>query len=332
MGNLIDWNRIVNSGVAEFGDPRRGFAAARSGAVVCPLGHYALLRFRGDQARSFLQGQLTCDVNQVQGARGRFGGYCTPKGRLLANFVLLPAAEDLLMYVPADVSEDLEQRLRKFILRAKVSIENDKALAMMGVAGPQAPALMREELALPAEGAVALAQLPSARVVRLPGEGFVVIAAAGEMAPLWERLAQHAVAAGTPCWDWTQIRAGVPWITAATRDEFLPQMIGLDALGGVSFDKGCYTGQEIVARSHYLGEIKRRLYRGRTPAGVCAGDKLLAGGQPCGMVLNAAALPEDGTHLLAVLSVQSAAGAAVQTAGGAPVALEPAAVLASAAG
>jgi folate-binding protein YgfZ len=153
-------------------------------------------------------------------------------------------------------------------------------------------------------------------VMRLPGENFLVIAASSEMAAVWDELAKRAVPAGADCWNWVQIHAGVPWVTAATQDQFLPQMIGLDAIGGVSFDKGCYTGQEIVARTHYRGEVKRKLRLGRTRGGVRAGDALLAAGQQCGTVLNVAPVPGEGMVLFAVVSEQADAQSTVNIAGG----------------
>lgn len=324
MGNLVDWNQIVNLGAgaaADFGDPPREFVAARSAAIVSPLRHFSLLRFRGTQTKAFLQGQLTCDVDRINTTQGQFGGYCTPQGRLLANFLLLPASEGYLMYLPADIADTLAQRLRKFILRAQVTIEVEQALALLGIAGPGAAALAQQELGAPPNGSLALARHADAHVVRLPGDAFLVFSPADAMAALWERMTKGALPAGARCWNWVQIEAGLPWITAATQDQFLPQMIGLDAMGGVSFDKGCYTGQEIVARSRYLGEIKRRLYRGRTPARVQPADKLLADGTPCGVVLNAVAVPGEESHFLAVVTSPGAGVATLQTAGGEPVLL-----------
>jgi tRNA-modifying protein YgfZ len=330
MGDLIDWKHIVSLGTAappHFGDPQREFDAARSGAVVVPVTQFALLRFHGGDAQAFLQGQLTCDVDRVTPGQAQFGGYCTPQGRLLANFLLLSVPQGYLMYLPADVAAAVADKLRKFVLRSDVKIGSDSGLQALGVAGPAASALMQQALALP-RGRLALAPHAFGSVVRLPGESFLVIAAASEMAALWKNLAMRAVPAGTQCWDWIQILAGVPWVTAATRDQFLPQMIGLDAIGGVSFDKGCYTGQEIVARTHYRGEVKRKLRFGRTRGVVRAGDTLLAAGQPCGIVLNAAPVPGDGEgwNLLAVVSEQGDAKAAVQNAHGDPVDLSAPAV------
>jgi folate-binding protein YgfZ len=322
MGDLIDWNHIVSLGAAtlpHFGDPQREFDAARSGAAVIPITQFELLRFYRSDAQAFLQGQLTCDLDQVTSQQAQFGGYCTPKGRLLANFLLMSVAEGYLMFLPADVAAIVADRLRKFVLRSAVKIEHAYGLRALGLAGPAAPAMLQQAVgALPQSR---LAMVPHARgcVLRLPGEHFLLVAASTEMAAFWDALAKQAVPAGADCWNWLQIQAGVPWITAATQDQFLPQMIGLDAIGGVSFDKGCYTGQEIVARTHYLGEVKRKLRLGRTAGSVHAGDALLVAGQQCGTVLNAAAIPGDGWMLLAVVSEQADTQSTVQIASGEPV-------------
>jgi tRNA-modifying protein YgfZ len=324
MGDLIDWNHIVSLGAAvlpHFGDPQREFEAARSGAAVVPVTHFDQLRFHGSDAKTFLQGQLTCDLDQVTSDQAQFGGYCTPKGRLLANFIVLSTPQGYLMHTPADVAASVAERLRKFVLRADVKIERESGLRALGLTGPAAPALLQQELGALPQGRLAVGHHAHASVVRLPGKNFLVVAASAAMAAPWEALAKRAVPAGAECWNWAQIQAGVPWITALTQDQFLPQMIGLDAIGGVSFDKGCYTGQEIVARTHYLGEVKRKLRLGRTRVGVHAGDALLWAGRQCGTVLNAASIPGDGCVLLAVVSEQGDAQSTVQIAGGEPVEL-----------
>jgi tRNA-modifying protein YgfZ len=328
MGDLIDWNHIVSLGAevpAHFGNPQREFAAARTGAAVVPVTRFELLRFHGSDARAFLQGQLTCDLDQVTTGHAQFGGYCTPQGRLLANFLLIPVAQGYLMYLPADVASTVSGRLRKFIMRSEVRIERDTSLCALGLTGPAAPGMLKRALGIPSQGRLAVASHAHGLAVRLPGENFLLIGASHEMPALWTALAQDAMPAGADCWDWAHIQAVLPWITAATQDQFLPQMIGLDAIGGVSFDKGCYTGQEIVARTHYRGEVKRKLRPGRTGGMVRAGDALLAAGQQCGTVLNAAAVPGEASVLLAVVSEQGAADT-VRIASGEPVDFEVPAV------
>ncbi len=328
MGNMIDWNNIVSLGAAtipDFGDPKREFDAARAGATVTPVTDFELLRFHGSDAGTFLQGQLTCDLDQVASDQAQFGGYCTPKGRVLANFTLLSTSQGYLMHLPADVAASVADRLRKFVLRSDVKIERESGLHVLGLAGPEVPALLKRDLGTPPQRRLAVAPHARASILRLPGGSFLVLAASAEMPALWQALATRAVPAGAQCWNWVQIQAGMPWITTATQDQFLPQMIGLDTIGGVSFDKGCYTGQEIVARTHYLGEVRRKLHLGRTRGSARAGDALLSGDEQCGTVLNVATVPGDESVLLAVVSAHADDRSMVRIASGEAVVLsEPA--------
>jgi tRNA-modifying protein YgfZ len=313
MGHPYDWKQVADAAHgaphAHFGDPRRELEAARSRAVVCPLSHFELLRFSGADAQTFLQGQLTCNVLRVTPTAARYGGYCTPKGRLIADFLLMRTPQAYLMHLPADSCAMLAERLRKFVLRARVEIVRETALRAIGVAGPDAAGLLQQCVGevprLPLESV----RHPGATLLRLPGAAFLAIAPQPDMAALWDALARQATPAGTDCWNWVQICAGIPWITTATREQFVPQMVALDAIGGVDFQKGCYPGQEIVARTHYRGEVKRVLRFGRGEGLAAAGDALLsADGQSRGMVVNAAPAPHGGSDLLAVVQTDTDGG------------------------
>jgi len=306
MGHPYDWNQIADAAHgaphAHFGDPRRELEAARSRAVVCPLSHFELLRFSGADAQNFLQGQLTCDVLQVTPTAARYGGYCTPKGRLIADFLLMRTPQAYLMHLPADGCAVLAERLRKFVLRVKVEIGRETALRAIGIAGPDAVGMLQQSVGEPPRLPLESVQYPGATLLRLLGGAFLAIAPQPDMAGLWHVLGRQATPAGMDCWNWLQIRAGIPWITAATREQFVPQMVALDAIGGVDFQKGCYPGQEIVARTHYLGEVKRALRFGHGEGLAAAGNALFsADGQSRGMVVNAAPSPDGGTDLLAVV-------------------------------
>lgn len=325
MGNLIEWGAVAGAAAVDhFGDPRREFDAARTAAAVSPASRFTLLSFRGADAKDFLQGQLTCDVGQVTADRAQFGGYCTPKGRLLANFLLLATSEGYLMYLPADIAPGVAARLKKFVLRSKVTIEEASDWRALGVMGPNAVDVMQQALQLSPHEPLGVARRASLAVVRLRGDTFLVIAPAAEIDATWRQIARQAVPVGEACWSWAQIHAGMPWITAPTQDSFIPQMIGLDAIGGISFEKGCYTGQEIVARAHYLGEVKRGLRSGLTAARATAGDALNHDGQAAGTVLNAAPVPGEGFELLAVVSVQPGESGTLSLPGGDAVTLSPA--------
>jgi hypothetical protein len=160
--------------------------------------------------------------------------------------------------------------------------------------------LLRSHVGEPPRLPLELVHYPPVTLLRLPRSAFLLFIADTVLPEYWRRLTAAATPAGTDCWDWLQIRSGVAWITAATREQFVPQMIGLDAIGGVSFQKGCYPGQEIVARAHYLGEIKRRLHRAHTDGAAKAGEPVLVGEQVRGTVANAAPCANGGSDLLVV--------------------------------
>lgn len=307
MGNPSDWNQVAGalSGTRQvhLGDPALELRSAEAGAIASPLGHFALLQFSGADAMEFLQGQLTCDLRQVTPGSAQYGGYCSPQGRLLATFILVLVPKGYLMLLPADVAEAVMLRLRKFVLRSRVTIGLDQEMRAVGIGGPKAAAVLATVVGAPPRASLELVHYPAATLVRLPGPAFLALAPVTEMAPLWTALATAARPAGSAAWDWLQVRAGIPSITASTQDQFIPQMVGLDALDGISFDKGCYPGQEIVARTHYLGEVKRRLVRGQVDADARPGDTLVVDGQTRGTVVNAAPSPAGGCDFLAVVQV-----------------------------
>lgn len=306
MGKPFDWNRVAGAGRPDFGEPARELDAAKSGAFASPLAHLELLRISGADAQSFLQGQLTCDLRRVTPANAQYGGYCSPQGRLLASFVLMLQQQGYLMLLPADLAEPVAARLKKYVLRARVAIERERSVRAIGLGGPRAAAVLGKVVGQPPARPLEMVLYPAATLLRLPGDAFVALAPETQIAPLWDAVASEALPAGSAAWDWLQVRSGIPWITPATRDQFIPQMVGLDAIGGVSFEKGCYPGQEIVARTHYLGEVKRRLRSGHVDDAARPGDALVGGGQARAVVVNAAPSPDGGFDLLAV--VQDAAG------------------------
>ena len=307
MGNASDWNQVAGalSGAvqANFGDAARELGAARSGAFVNPLAHFGLLRFSGADALSFLQGQLTCDVQQVTPSSAQYGGYCSPQGRLLASFLLMLTPQGYLMLLPADLCEPTAARLKKFVLRSQVRIEREQAVRAIALGGPGAAAVLGKTTGQPPGRPLEMVFYPSATLLRLPGDAFVALVPSNEIGPVWSAMASLAVPAGSGAWDWLQVRSGIPWITAPTQDQFIPQMVGLDTIGGISFEKGCYPGQEIVARTHYLGEVKRQLRTGHVNDVAHAGDVLVAGGRSRGVVVNAATSPDGGSDLLAVAQI-----------------------------
>lgn len=306
MGNAVDWERDAAAVPAHFEDLAAELSAARNAAVASPLSRYALLGISGEDASAFLQGQLTCDVHKVTPVSARFGGYCTPQGRLLATFLLTWSPDGYRMLLAADLVDAIAARLRKFVMRSRVRIDRESGLRAAGIGGPQSAAAIGRAVGPAPMREMEAVLYSSTTLVRLPRALFVTLTPEADMPALWSALAREARPAGWAAWEWLQVHAGIAWISAATQDQFIPQMAGLDAIGGVSFDKGCYPGQEIVARTHYLGEVKRRLRHGHTEAPAAPGDLLVADGQTRAVVVNAAPSPRGGHDLLAV--VQDAAG------------------------
>jgi hypothetical protein len=288
--------------------------------LLVPLTHLAVTRFSGDDAIAFLHGQLTCDVTGREPDTASLGAYCTPKGRMLATFIALRGRGAVELVSARGVANALAKRLRMFVLRSKVLVEEQAdSVALLGLVGPTAAA----------PAAVALGEtLPSrdwevgrtgdVTVTRLPGDRLLLVAPGATAEKLWDDL----VAAGmhpapTPTWERLDIALGIPWVVAATQEQFIPQMTNLELVGGVSFDKGCYPGQEVVARTHYRGEVKRRLRLARVEAesAPVPGDELYVGGttdQTCGMVVNAVPAPDGGHDLLAVVQNSALEGEPVR--------------------
>jgi tRNA-modifying protein YgfZ len=269
---------------------------------VAVLDHLGTLRFSGEDAETFLQGQLSCDVARVDLGSSSYGAYCTPKGRMLANFLLWRDEAGFSMVLSRDVVPAVQKQLLKYVLRSKVKVSDaSETVVLAGVAGergeravagmfPELPAKPTEVRSLSAVGTV----------IRLK-DGRLLLA-------LTTSIDQRVVLADARLWRWLDIRGGLPLVTAATQDQFVPQMANLELIGGVSFEKGCYTGQEVVARAQHLGNVKRRMFLANVPVRAQAGDALYSddlGEQASGMVLNAEASPEGGYDLLAVVQAAS---------------------------
>ncbi|XSG84465.1 MAG: YgfZ/GcvT domain-containing protein [Methylohalobius sp. ZOD2] len=279
-------------------------SSATAEMVLSPLPPTAALAIRGGDAETFLQGQTTCDVRQITSEQSGLGAFCNPQGRVIATFRILRDETGFLLLLSADLAEKVAQRLRLYVLRSDVIIETAD-VALFGLTLASAAPLQERLQPLPrtVEGVTRVHQLHWIKMPG-PGERFLILGTTEAARSLWFDLAENRKAAERPATDWQlqDIHAGLPTVTAATSEEFLPQMLNLDALGGIGFDKGCYTGQEVVARTHYRGQVKRRLYRARLAAHATptAGMKLQAKDKTVGQVVNAA--PTDSEQeLLAVV-------------------------------
>jgi len=251
------------------------------------LANLAVISARGADAASFLHGQLTQDMQSLPDDQARLAGYCTAKGRLLATMVVWRARDDdgLRMLVRADLAAALVKRLSMFVLRAKVKL----AVEPDGVHGVTA--------LQPQPG---ISGAPWQCVHRASGVWITAPCADPQTVRGWclGTAPEAGVESDSAAWDADDVAAGLPWIEAATQDLFIPQTLNLDLIGGVSFTKGCYPGQEVVARSHYRGTVKRRMAGGVVVSAVVSAGSAIAPaadvyqrdrpGEPCGRIINAA--------------------------------------------
>ncbi|MCG8428934.1 MAG: folate-binding protein YgfZ [Chromatiales bacterium] len=282
--------------------------------AIFDLSHLSLTRVSGEDAEDFLQGQFTNDIKQVSASHSQMSGFCTPKGRMLANFRIAMHNDDYLLQMPAATQAPLLKRLPMFVLMSKVTITDaSDELAQMGIAGDCAEEVLGELFAeVPGtDGASCTEQ--DVTLIRIPGTQprFMLIGAPGRLITIWTNLAGKAAAATPRHWELLDIRAGIPTVHAETAEAFIPQMTNMQLIDGVSFTKGCYTGQEVVARMKYLGKLKRKMYLAQVASDELPkpGAELVspssASGQGAGKVVNAQFSPEGGVELLAVVEVSS---------------------------
>ncbi|HUI99599.1 MAG TPA: folate-binding protein YgfZ [Usitatibacter sp.] len=304
--------RLDATGVMDFGDPAAELAAARDHAVLVDLSHNAILAVTGDDATAFLHGQLTNDLQSLPEGAAQWSGWCSAKGRLLATFLLLRRADGYLLMLPAEIAGAVAKRLGMFVLRSKVKIADaSDSMVRLAFAGKTAAVIVARELGFTPDPMRSV-EKNGATCIALDAERFVILAPMEKAPALWEKLAENAAPAGPDAWAWSLVRAGIPVVTAATQEAFVPQMANFDLVGGLSFRKGCYPGQEIVARTQYRGILKRRMAIAHLSGDLrpAAGESLYGaafGEQAAGTILNVAPAPGGGYDVLVVAQLESLA-------------------------
>lgn len=323
---LAQGARSADTGSAEIADFGTALSVAQlQDGFVAPVTDQGLIAVNGDDAASFLHSQLTNDVEHLNQEQVRLAGYCTPKGRLLASFLMWRNATTVYLQLSRGIQAPIQKRLQMFVLRAKAKLHDasgDEAnQVILGLGGKHASAVLPQWFdSLPAtpfskvEGNAGTL-LRVADAFGLPRYQWLTSAANAEA--VWPQLAEKLAKGGNDAWHLSEIHAGVPQISQATQEQFVPQMVNFELLGGVNFKKGCYPGQEIVARSQYLGKLKRRTTLvSIDDAQAKAGNELFAVSdpqQPCGMIVNAAANGDGGVDALVEMKL-----AAIEEGGSTP--------------
>ena len=305
---------ILDGHVAHYGNPSLETQIATTGEVIADLSQRALIAVRGADAEKYLQGQLTNDIQAVTEAHSQLSAHCSPKGRTLACYRIFRREDTIYLALPETLLESCLERLKKFVLMSKVSLEVETQLVQIGYASAKGVHHLRDVIHTIPEEVNGVTHSDGLSVIHIPGPHprFEVLGTAAAVKDLWTKLDVHAAAVGAGPWALLDILAGIPDLQPETLDAFVPQMINLDVLGGISFNKGCYTGQEIVARTHYLGKLKRRMYLLHCPVGsppapaTAIYNTAHRSDESAGSVVAAQAAPEGGIALLAVLQIEAA--------------------------
>ncbi|MFH2135844.1 MAG: folate-binding protein YgfZ [Pseudomonadota bacterium] len=310
---LASKNANLGEGVVhDFGDAAAERVAAETGAIMCDLSQFGLLRVSGEDAQSFLQNLLSNDIRDTDSGRAQLSSFNNAKGRMLASMLVWKQGDDYLLQMPRGLCEAIRKKLTMYVLRSKVKIADvsDEKLCL-GFSGDKAlSALQGLYATLPAEN-MSVAHAEDATLIRRDAGRVQIITDILRATDIWQSLGGTAMAVGSPCWDWLDIRAGIPFILPQTQEAFVPQMVNFELIGGINFKKGCYPGQEVVARMHYLGKAKRRMYLARVmiDAAPLPGDKVFSAAdpaQPCGEVVNAAQAAHGGYEMLVVVQTEAA--------------------------
>ncbi len=316
--SLVTQGAMLETGaITHFGDTKSELTATANDNVLCDLSHLGLLEISGADAVTFLQGQVTNDVKlllvQDKKSNAHYSAYCNPKGRMLALFLAFAQHDHLYLQFNRTLLEPIMKRLKMYVMRSKVEIKDaSETIIKFGINGPEAALVLASSFTKIPTQDYELVSLDNGAVLKLPSISnharFQIFTDAENAPVIWDVLKTKAQLVGKPCWDWLEIQAGIPDIEPATQEQFVPQMLNLDILNGINFKKGCYTGQEIVARTHYLGSVKRRTYLTslNTTQAPSAGEKVLDATQnEVGQIVRAAPNASNGYDALIEMRIDS---------------------------
>jgi folate-binding protein YgfZ len=315
---MSSWNELLAPPAAPLSTTRLAVG------FVAPITDLGLIALDGEESANFLHSQLTNDVEHLGLDEARLAGYCSPKGRLLASFLMWRSASTIFLQLARDIQPAVQKRLSMFVLRAKTKLSDASELpanqVVLGIGGGLAEAALQNWFdTLPAQPFARLDH-PLGTLIRVadvfgaPRYQWLMSAeTAQSVAPL---LADTLSVGGKDAWHLSEIHAGIAHISKSTQEQFVPQMVNYELLGGVNFKKGCYPGQEIVARSQYLGKLKRRTTLVSIPDLTAAsGMEVFATAdpeQPCGMIVNAAPNGHGGVDALVEMKLAAIESAQVR--------------------
>jgi len=304
---------IENDIVKSFGDMAAELEATAQSPVLCDLSRFSSIQVTGEDAQTFLQNLLSNDILEVSDSRAQLSSFNSAKGRMLASMMIWREADSYILQLPQELSEPIRKKLTMYVLRSKVKISDvSSEMITLGISGNTAQEILKERFGEVPQMPLEVSRFPDASCIRIDETRFQISTSVRDASAIWKSLIRHAKPVGSICWDWLSIKAGIPMILPKTQEQFVPQMVNYGLIGGVSFKKGCYPGQEIVARMQYLGKLKRRMYLAHidftASDNLQAGDELFSAdmeGQASGMIVNIAPSPQGGLDMLAVVQSTS---------------------------
>lgn len=293
----------------DYGHPDVELCAARDGNIISDLSHYRALHVTGDDAQQFLNNLLSSDIRQLQIGDCQYSTLSTPKGRMLASMIIARIESEYLLIMPASVAEAIQRKLSMYILRSKVQITSqadDEIL--IGIAGKKTTETLNTLLGSRMEDSMHASFGEGYMVMNIGNACAIFLASPAISGNLFNELkAKSFTPAGEHAWNWRWIQQGFTWIYPETQEQFVAQMANMECIGAVSFTKGCFPGQEIVARTQYLGKLKRRLYLVHINCSAATAQRGTAlysaelPGQAIGMIADAALAPGGGVDALVVV-------------------------------
>ncbi len=291
---------ISESGTIEFDNTDLGIIDT---ALASPLTDFALLAVSGNDRHGFLQGQFINDLNLIEKSGSQLSAWCNPKGQVITNFIIINSGISYLLLFKQGQKEFIQKRLGMFIMRSDVTIEDiTNSSPLVGFANTKDLLISGSDIPTNAGDVTA-------------NDGLIIVChpdnsdrylITGNIEALSKKLPELDITfASSSNWNLLDILAGLPWVTSTTQEQFLPQMINLDALKGLNHQKGCYSGQEVIARLHYRGKVKKRVQLIRSEIDLNVGDNIYLENpeNKAGTIINSASLPEENNYALAVIDL-----------------------------
>ncbi|MCK4674886.1 MAG: folate-binding protein YgfZ [Gammaproteobacteria bacterium] len=288
---------------------------ANNNDIICDLSHFSSVVVAGEDATEFIQGQFTNDVTKVDENNSQISGFCNNKGRMIANFRLFQNQQNYFISIRNNLVKDSISHLQNYILRAQVAIQDiSEQLIHLGISGKKADSLLSPFFKKLNTAVDSVSHNDNYIAIRVAGDipRYEIFCSFEHAKTLWESVGKKANVVNSACWNHLNIKSGLAFIDSSTSEEFVPQMVNMDLINGLSFEKGCYTGQEIVARTHYLGKQKRRTYRIRIISEIKpkAGEQLATESstenQYTGTLVTVHPVAENEYEALAVIQIKSA--------------------------